>query len=118
MKYVCKELLQLNNKKKNLMKRQEKYIKYMLCGRLSRYVLELPFSSFFPFLYSLLQAHSISSLMCIYLCFPLFPLYYTFAPLYPDVTMFDESFSLSLIQVSTRNLQGTNYQVCTILKRT
>lgn len=69
----------------------------------------------FPF-YTLLPAHSISSLLCISFCFPLFTLYYTFMPLNPDPMMFDERFFLNLIQVSTRNLQGTNYQVCTILK--
>lgn len=70
------------------------------------------------FLYSLSLPHSISSLLCTYFSFPLFTLSYTFIPLYPDLMMFDENFLLNLIQVSTGNLQGTNYQVCTILKLT
>ena len=61
---------------------------------------------FFPF-YSLLPAHSISSLLCISFCFPLFTLYYTFMPLNPDPTMFDErffpQFNSSQYQKSSRN---------------
>lgn len=61
---------------------------------------------------------SISSLLFIYFCFSFFPLYYTSIPLYLDMTICDESLFLNLIQGSTTNLQGANYQVCIILKLT
>uniref|UniRef100_A0A8C6ECN5 Cadherin-1 n=1 Tax=Moschus moschiferus TaxID=68415 RepID=A0A8C6ECN5_MOSMO len=48
------------------------------------------FQLFFPLFHTLLTAHSISSLLCIYFCFPLFTLYYTFIPLYPDPRMLGE----------------------------
>lgn len=99
---------------KKIMKRK-KYLKYLIYGRFSGYIWDFLSALSFLF-YPLLPSHSTSSLLCIYWLSFIHTVLHI--PLYPDLMMFDENFFLSLIQVSTRNLQGTNYQVCTILKPT
>lgn len=94
----------------------------------SGYVLECPFSSFFPvctpsrphsFLFVLSFTTSLYFQSLVHLL--LFSFIHTVLHIHSSISksdMFDENFLLNLIQVSTGNLQGTNYQVCTILKLT
>lgn len=101
----------------------------MICDRFFRLCLGTSFQLFLPCFYSFTT--SLFPFCTLFHHLTLFPVscaltslfLYShclthFIPLYPDLMMFDENFLLNLIQVSTGNLQGTNYQVCTILKLT